>query len=53
MQTLKTIRAVEEDELYQMQMPKADIDDSQFVTLRLESGNYLHFQVDTGRGAMS
>ena len=24
------------------------MDDSQFVTLKLESGNYLHFQVDTG-----
>ena len=28
--------------------PGTSIDDSQFVTLQLESGNYLHFQVDTG-----
>ena len=24
------------------------LDDSQLVTLKLESGNYLHFQPDTG-----
>ena len=30
------------------QTGQGNLDDSQLVTLKLESGNYLHFQVDTG-----
>ena len=29
-------------------MAAVSLDDSQLVTLKLESGNYLRFQVDTG-----
>ena len=45
----KAVKAIEEnDEIYQTHIPGTSIDDSQFVTLQLESGNYLRFQVDTG-----
>ena len=36
------------DEVFPTQVSAVDMDDSQFVTLKLESGNYLRFQVDTG-----
>ena len=45
----KAVKAIEENnEIYQTNIPGTNIDDSQFVTLQLESGNYLRFQVDTG-----
>ena len=48
-QSTKSIKAVDEgDEIFQTQVSEISIDDSQFVTLKLESGNYLRFQVDTG-----
>ena len=48
--TLKQVQAIDEDadEVYHTQVSVASLDDSQLVTLRLESGNYLRFQVDTG-----
>ena len=42
------VRAIKDDEVYQTHMPGAHLDDSQLVTLRLESGHYMCFQVDTG-----
>ena len=36
------------DEVYPAQVSAVDRDDSQLVTLKLELGNYLQFQVDTG-----
>ena len=36
------------DEVFPAQVSAVTLDDSQFVTLRLESGNYLRFQADTG-----
>ncbi len=45
-QSVKTID--DSDEIYQTQAAGTSMDDSQFVTLKLESGNYLRFQVDTG-----
>ena len=45
----KLVKLVEEsDEIYQTHIAGTDIDDSQFVTLKLDSGNFLRFQVDTG-----
>ena len=46
----RSVRAVDEgvDEVFPTQVSAVDMDDSQFVTLKLESGNYLRFQVDTG-----
>ena len=38
----------EGEEIYQTQISEISVDDSQLVTLKLESGNYLRFQVDTG-----
>ena len=35
----------ESEDVYQTQI--SEIDDSQLVTLKLESGKYLRFQVDT------
>ena len=45
------VRAVEEgeeEEVFQASASGTRIDDSQCVTLQLDSGNYLRFQVDTG-----
>lgn len=46
------VKAVEEgddnEEVYQTTTPSSRLDNSQFVTLQLDSGNYLRFQVDTG-----
>ncbi len=36
------------DEVFPVEVSTVDLDKSQFVTLKLESGNYLRFQVDTG-----
>ena len=45
------MRAVDNDdpdEVFPMDVSAVQLDDSQLVTLKLESGNYLRFQVDTG-----
>ena len=48
-QPKKSVKAIDEgEEIYQTQISEISIDDSQLVTLKLESGNYLRFQVDTG-----
>ena len=48
-QAKKSVKAIDEGkEIYQTQISEISIDDSQLVTLTLESGNYLCFQVDTG-----
>ena len=52
-----TVRAVKENysqdtentaEIFPLQLSVHALDDSQFVTLRLESGSHIRFQVDTG-----
>ena len=40
--------AEKSDEIYQTHIVGTDVDDSQFVTLKLVSGNFLRFQVHTG-----
>ena len=48
-QTLKEVKTLDEqEEILQTRVPGTGIDDSQLVTLKLESGNCLRFQVDTG-----
>ena len=48
-QTLKEVKTLDEqEEILQTGVPGTGIDDSQLVTLKLESGNCLRFQVDTG-----
>ena len=46
------VRAIGNDELgdeaFPMDVSAVQLDDSQLVTLKLDSGNYLRFQVDTG-----
>lgn len=44
----QTVKAVDDDEVFQAGIMGSGADDSQFVTLRLENGNYLRFQADTG-----
>ena len=47
----KHIRALESDdpdEVFPVNVSAVQLDDSQLVMLKLESDNYLHFQVDTG-----
>ena len=44
----QTVKAVEDDEVFQTHVDGSGVDDSQCVTLRLENGSYLRFQVDTG-----
>lgn len=44
----QAVKAVEDDEVYQARITSSGADDSQLVTLRLENGNYLRFQADTG-----
>ena len=44
----KSVKSVNDNEIYQAQVCGTNTDDSQFVTLKLESGNFLRFQVDTG-----
>lgn len=47
--TKRSVRVVDKSEdVYQTQISEISIDDSQLVTLKLESGKYLRFQVDTG-----
>jgi len=38
----------EEDEIFPMEVAPVQLDDTQLVTLKLESGNYIRFQADTG-----
>ena len=48
-QANRSVKAIDDsEEIYQTQISEINIDDSQLVTLKLESGNYLRFQVDTG-----
>ena len=49
-QTTKTVKSVgDNEEIFQTQVsPETSTDNSQLVTLKLESGNYLRFQADTG-----
>ena len=44
------IKALEEDtdEVFPTQVAAVSLDDAQFVSLRLESGKYLQFQIDMG-----
>ena len=47
----KSVNAIDDDdaeEVFQTSSPDANVDDSQCVTLQLDSGNYMRFQVDTG-----
>ena len=46
----RSVRAVDEDndDVYPIQVSAVYMDDSQLVTLKQESGNYLRFQVATG-----
>ena len=44
----KSVKSVDDNEIYQAQVCGTNTDDSQFVTLKLESGNFLRFQVETG-----
>ena len=47
--TKRSVRVVDESEdVYQTQISEISIDDSQLVMLKLGSGKYLRFQVDTG-----
>ena len=47
-QTVPVKVVEEEEEVFQASVTGNGADDSQFVTLRLENGNYLRFQADTG-----
>ena len=40
--------AQDEDETLTLSLPVHCLDDSQFITLRIKSGSYIRFQVDTG-----
>jgi hypothetical protein len=42
------VRTEDPDEIFQTHVATTTLDDSQLVTLRLDSGNYIRFQVDTG-----
>lgn len=47
----KNVQAVDEDnfdEVFPTEFSTLGVDDSQLMTVQLESGNYLCFQVDTG-----
>ena len=45
----RNVQAVDEDnEVFPTEISAVGVDDSQLVTVQLESGNYLRFQVDTG-----
>ena len=47
----QTVRAIEDedtDEVFPAEVAAIRIDDSHFITLKLKSGNFLCFQVDTG-----
>ena len=51
-ETGKSIRTVEDeddmDEVFPTQVSVLQVDDSQLVTVQLQSGNYIRFQLDTG-----
>ena len=38
----------EDTKIFQTVTPPTGVDDSQLMTLRLDSGNHIRFQVDTG-----
>ena len=42
------IEDTEEEEVFPMEVGAVHLDDSQLVTLKVESGNYIRFQPDTG-----
>ena len=45
------MRAIEDagtDEVFPAEVAAVYLDDSNFITLKLKSGNFLRFQVDTG-----
>ena len=44
----RSVQTLAEDDEEVFQLGKTGIDNSQQVTVKLESGNYLRFQVDTG-----
>ena len=47
----KSVQAIDDengDEVFPTEISAVGVDDSQLVTVRLDSGNYLRFQVDTG-----
>ena len=48
----RTVRVVDteenEDEVFPMEVAAIQLDDSQLITLKIESGNYIRFQPDTG-----
>ena len=47
----KSVKAIDDensDEVFPTEISAVGVDDSQIVTVRLDSGNYLRFQVDTG-----
>ena len=49
--TRRSIKAIDDDnaeEVFPTQISAINLDDSQLVTLKLETGNFLRFQVDTG-----
>ena len=49
--TRRQIQVIDEDdsdEVFPTEISAVNLDDSQLVTLKLESGNFLRFQVDTG-----
>ena len=50
MPTTQRVRALdnEDDEVLPMEVAAVELDNSQLVTLRLESANYIRFQADTG-----
>ena len=46
---MRTVAEVATEEVFSTyEIATANLDDSQLVTLKLESGNYLRFQLDTG-----
>ena len=45
---VKALDRDDPDEVFPTEVSTMHLDDSQYVTLKLESGNYLRFQADTG-----
>ena len=45
---VKTVEEEDMDEVFPTHISAIELDDSQLVTVHLESGSYLHFQIDTG-----
>ena len=49
--TQRQVQAIDEDDsdkVFPTQISAINLDDSQLVTVNLESGNFLQFQVDAG-----